>query len=205
MGLYDKYLLPTVINFACSSPPVMYQRRLVVPEASGEVLEIGVGSGLNAPLYNPAKVTKLWALEPSVAMREKAADRFAALQIPYQWLDLPGEQLPLPDQSVDTVVLTFTLCTIPEPLTALAQIYRVLKADGTLLFCEHGLAPDADIARWQRRVNPFWRPLAGGCNLHRPIDQLLTESGFTLAELQTGYLPKTPKIAGFNYWGRAHK
>ncbi len=203
MGLYEKYLLPSVINAACGSKPVMYQRRLVVPEASGEVLEIGVGSGLNAPFYDPQKVTKLWALEPSLGMREKAAERFAALQIPYQWLDLPGEQLPLPDQSIDTVVLTFTLCTIPDPLAALAQMKRVLKADGRLLFCEHGLAPDAAVARWQQRLNPIWRPLAGGCNLNRPIDQLLISAGFATESLTQRYLPSTPRVAGYVYWGTA--
>lgn len=205
MGLYEKYLLPSVINLACSSSPVMYQRRLVIPKASGNVLEIGVGSGLNLPLYDPAKVTHLWALEPSAAMRAKAAKPFNALAIPCEWLDLPGEKIPLPDCSVDTVVLTFTLCTIPDPLAALAQMHRVLKPDGTLLFCEHGLAPDAKVARWQQRINPFWRPIAGGCNLQRPIDQLLRQAGFTIEQLETGYLPSTPKIAGFNYWGRAHK
>ncbi len=205
MGLYERYLLPSVINLACGSSPVMYQRRLVIPEASGRVLEIGVGSGLNLPFYDPAKVTHLWALEPSPAMRTKAAKPFAALDIPAEWLDLPGEKIPLADDSVDTVVLTFTLCTIPDPLAALAQMHRVLKPDGTLLFCEHGLAPDANVARWQQRINPIWRPIAGGCNLQRPIDQLLRQAGFTIAQLTTGYLPSTPKIAGFNYWGRAHK
>lgn len=203
MGLYEKYLLPRVINLACGSRPVMYQRRLVVPEASGEVLEIGVGSGLNAPFYDAEKVTQLWALEPSAAMRQQASERFAALTVPYQWLDLPGEQIPLADHSIDTVVLTFTLCTIPDPLMALAQMKRVLKPNGRLLFCEHGLAPDAGVARWQQRLNPLWRPLAGGCNLNRPIDQLLTNAGFVTESLTQRYLPSTPRVAGYVYWGTA--
>ena len=117
--------------------------------------------------------------------------------------ELPGEEVPLDDDSIDTVVLTYTLCTIPDFRTALAQMRRVLKPGGSLLFCEHGEAPDESVRRWQARINPFWKRIAGGCNLNRPIPTCLEDAGFSIAKLETMYLPATPKIAAFNYWGSA--
>lgn len=203
MSLYEKYLLPHVINCACGSKPILRQRQKIVPQARGRVLEIGMGSGLNIPYYNPDKVDMVWGLEPSDAMREKARDRVAAAPFPIEWLGLPGEEIPLEDQSVDTILLTFTLCTIPDWRTALKQMRRVLKPDGQLLFCEHGEAPDAAVLKWQNRLNGPWQRIAGGCNLNRPIPRMLTEAGFEIEQMESMYLPSTPKFAGFNYWGRA--
>ena len=203
MGLYQRYLLPRLVQCACGSPVVDRQRRKVVPRAQGEVLEIGFGSGLNLPHYRRERVTRLWALEPAEGMRALAAPLVAASGLPLHWLDLPGEAVPLPDASVDCVVMTYTLCTIPDAGAALAQIRRVLRPDGRLLFCEHGAAPDAEVRRWQDRLDGPWGRLAGGCHLNREMAPLIASAGFRFGDLQQAYLPKTPRFAGFNSWGCA--
>ena len=203
MAFYDDIILPRFINCACGTKPIMKQREKVVPLARGTVLEIGIGTGLNLPLYNAANVERVIGLDPSEKSWELAAERAAAADVAVEFIGLPGEQIPLDDNSVDTIVVTFSLCTIPDPITALLGMARVLKPNGELLFCEHGAAPDAGVAKWQDRINPVWRRMAGGCNLNRDIPQLLRRGGFALNDLQTAYLPGTPKIAGFNYWGRA--
>jgi len=204
MGLYDRYILPRMIDMGCGAPPILKQREKVVPLASGRVLEVGMGSGLNLGFYDPARVERVFGLEPSEGMRKRAAERVANAKVDVEWIDLPGEKIPLDDASVDTVLLTFTLCTIPDYEAALAQMKRVLKPGGRLIFCEHGEAPDEDVARWQRRINPFWKLIAGGCNLNRPIPRYLEDAGFSISWLETMYLPNTPRIASFNYWGEAH-
>ena len=204
MGFYDRYVLPHMINLACGTKPVRRQRQKVVPQAEGRILEIGMGSGLNIPIYDPAKVELVWGLEPSDGMREKARPLVEAAPFPLEWLDLPGEEIPLDDDSADTVVLTYTLCTIPDWSAALRQMRRVLKPGGRLLFSEHGRAPDAGIRKWQDRVNPLWKKMAGGCHLNRDIPRLLQEGGFEVREIDSMYIPSTPKIAGFTYWGYAN-
>jgi ubiquinone/menaquinone biosynthesis C-methylase UbiE len=206
MGLksfYDRHIMPSVVHLACSTKPVRYQRRKVVPHATGRVLEIGFGSGLNLPFYDAAKVSELIALEPDARMRAKAAQRVAEAGMPINFLDLSGEEIPLDDGSIDTVLVTYTLCTIPDAVKALGEMRRVLKPGGRMLFCEHGRAPDAGVARWQERITPTWRALAGGCHLGRDIPRLIEEGGFTIRQLDEMYLPSTPRIAGYNYWGAA--
>ncbi len=203
MSFYENRILPHVINCACGNAVIMEQRRKVVPMARGRVLEVGMGSGLNIPLYDPRQVEMVWGLEPSEGMRRKARKNLAKAPFPVEWLALPGEAIPLEDDSVDTVLLTFTLCTIPDWRRALEQMRRVLKPDGQLLFCEHGRAPDPGVQRWQDRINPLWKKLCGGCNVNRPIDQYLRDTGFRIESLQTHYMPRTPRIAGFNYQGVA--
>jgi len=203
MGFYERWVLPFMIDKACGAGPVLKQRAKVVPQARGRVLEVGMGSGINLSFYNPDHVELVFGLEPSVGMRQKAKRNLSESPVPVEWLDLPGEEVPLDDRSVDTVVLTYTLCTIPDFRTALGQMKRVLKPDGCLLFCEHGEAPDPGIQKWQARVNPLWKKIAGGCNLNRPIPKLLTDAGFGIDKVDSMYLPKTPKIAAFNYWGQA--
>jgi len=203
MGPYQRYLLPRLIQCACGSRVIDRQRHKVVPQAQGEVLEIGFGSGLNLPHYRREQVSRLWALEPSAEMRALAAPRVAAAGLDLRWLDLPGEAVPLPDHSVDCVVMTYTLCTIVDAMAALAQIKRVLRPGGRLLFCEHGAAPDAEVRRWQDRLDRLWGRLAGGCHLNREIKPLIAAGGFRFDELQSRYLPKTPRFAGFNTWGCA--
>ncbi len=203
MGLYQRYLLPQLVQCACGSPVIDRQRRQVVPLAQGEVLEIGFGSGLNLPHYRREHVTRLWALEPSAGMRALAAAHVAGSGLDVQWLDLPGEAVPLPDGSVDCVVMTYTLCTIPDAAAALAQVRRVLRPVGRLLFCEHGAAPDADVRRWQDRLDGLWGRFAGGCHLNREMEPLIASAGFRFDDLQSRYLPKTPRFAGYNTWGCA--
>ena len=202
-SLYDTYILPHFLNCACGTKPIVQQRQKVVPHAEGRILEIGMGSGLNLPFYTPDKVDKVWGLEPSEAMRKKAQSNLDAAPFDVEWLGLPSEEIPLDDNSADTIVLTYTLCTIPDWHKALLQMRRVLKPGGKLLFSEHGQAPDANIKLWQDRINPYWKCIAGGCNLHRPIPGMLQEGGFKIDQMESMYLPSTPKIAGFNYWGSA--
>lgn len=203
MGFYEKHVLPRFINCACGTKPIMRQREKVVPRASGTVLEIGIGTGLNLPLYDPSRVERLIGLDPSEKSWELAGRRAAHLDFDVEFIGLPGEEIPLEDDSVDTVLVTFSLCTIPDPVAALRGMARVLKPDGRLVFCEHGRAPDEKVRRWQDRINPAWRRIAGGCNLNRDIPQLLEAGGFRVAELEQCYLPGTPRFAGYNYWGSA--
>ena len=203
MGFYDKHVLPHFINCACGSKPITKQREKVVPQASGVVLEIGIGTGLNLPYYQAEKLEKLIGLDPSEESWELAGQRAQALDVPIEFIGLPGEEIPLDDDSIDTVLVTYSLCTIPDPVAALKGMSRVLKPGGSLLFCEHGLAPDPGVVKWQDRINPLWRKIAGGCNLHRDIPSLLEQGGFAVTDMESMYLPSTPRFAGFNYWGRA--
>jgi len=202
MGFYSRYILPRAVHFTCSSKPSMRQREKVVPLASGEVLEIGVGSGLNFSFYDPSRVTKLWGLEPSVEMRHMAGDAVRSLPFEFEFIDLPGEEIPLEANSVDTVLVTYTLCTIPETQPALRGMARVLRPGGKLIFCEHGAAPDAGVRRWQDRVNPIWKRMAGGCELNRGMPELIRSGGFEIDVLDEMYLPGW-RLATYNYWGTA--
>jgi len=203
LGFYDRHVLPHMISLSCGTRPICKQREKVVPLAEGRVLEVGMGSGLNLPYYDLDNVSHVWGLEPSEGMRLRAQKNLAHSRVDVEWLNLPGEEIPLDDDSADSVLLTFTLCTIPDYSAALAQMHRVLKPGGKLIFCEHGAAPDESVRRWQDRINPLWKKLAGGCNLNRPIPSCLERAGFAVQKLETMYLPGTPKIAGFNYWGFA--
>jgi len=204
MSFYDNHILPHVIDLACGSKPVLKQREKIVPQAEGRILEIGMGSGINIPFYDPAKVEKVWGLEPSEGMREKARPRVEAAPFELEWLGLPGEEIPLDNDSADTIVLTYTLCTIPDWRAAVEQMRRVLKPGGKLLFSEHGKAPDEAVRKWQDRINPVWKKIGGGCHLNRDIPKLLTEGGFDIKQLDSMYVPSTPKVAGFTYWGYAN-
>lgn len=203
MGFYDNYILPHIIDKACSMGQIMKLRSQLVPDASGVVLEVGMGSAINLAFYDPQKVSLVYGLEPSEGMRRKAQANLRSSAVKVEWLDLPGEQIPLPDESVDTVLLTFTLCTIPDWETALLQMKRVLKPRGRLLFLEHGETPEAGVCKWQHRMTPLWKTFAGGCHLNRPIARLLEQTGFTIESLENLYVPKTPRIAGYIYKGSA--
>ncbi|WP_166268868.1 class I SAM-dependent methyltransferase [Marinobacter caseinilyticus] len=205
MGFYDDRILPHLIDKVCSVGQVMKLRSQVVPRATGIVLEVGMGSGVNLAFYDPNNVSLVYGLEPSEGMRRKARTNLAKSPVKVEWVDLPGEEIPLADASVDTILLTFTLCTIPDWHKALGQMMRVLRPDGQLLFCEHGRSPDTDIEKWQNRITPTWKKIAGGCHLNRPIAEYLLEAGFELKELNNLYVPKTPKVAGYIYHGVAVK
>ena len=200
MNFYDERILPHVINCTCGMKAIERQRGKVVPLAKGEVLEIGMGSGLNLKYYNPDKVSKVWGLEPSLGMQRKAEKNLNESPVPVEWLVAGCEAVPLPDDSIDTVMLTYVLCTIPDWETALKEIRRVLKPTGTLFFCEHGEAPEPNVRKWQNRINPMWKKIAGGCNLNRPIPKMLTDGGFSIDDLQQHHIPG-PKIATYQYYG----
>ena len=205
MSLYEKYILPRFINCACGTKPITYQRRKVVPMASGQILEIGIGTGLNLQHYDPEKVEKVIGLDPSVDSWELARKNNPDIEFPLEFIGLPGEEIPLDENSIDTVLVTFSLCTIPDPVKALEGMRRVLKPGGQLIFAEHGKAPDANVRKWQDRINPFWQVIAGGCQLNRDIPDLLNQGGFSITRMDTMYLPSTPRFAGFNYWGIAQQ
>lgn len=180
----------------------MKQREKVVPFASGEVLEIGVGSGLNFPYYDRAAVTKVWALEPSEGMRKLARRRLTGTELPVEFIDLPGEEIPLEAASVDTVLVTYTLCTIPQIDAALAGMRRVLRPGGRLLYAEHGAAPDRNVRKWQDRLNPAWNRIAGGCNMNRDIAGIIDSAGFRIESDERMYIPGL-RILSYSYWGSA--
>ena len=202
-SLYDRFILPRLLKCACSAPPMMKQRAKVVPRAAGRVLELGIGMGLNLAYYDPAKVTSVEGVDPAPELREiaLAAPRAPGLEV--RVFDGEAEALPFEDHSFDCVVCTFTLCSVHTPARALAEARRTLKPGGRLLFLEHGLAPDPDVAKWQRRIEPVWKRIAGGCHLTRPVAGAIDQAGFKIDWLETMYLPGTPRIAGWNEWGEA--
>jgi ubiquinone/menaquinone biosynthesis C-methylase UbiE len=205
MGFYDRHILPPLLSAAMSAKPIRYQRRKVVPLCEGRVLEVGFGAGHNLPFYDANKVSHIWALEPSAAMRARAAERASHNTIPLEYLDLPGEQIPLDDNSADTILITYTICTIPDVQAAMTGMRRVLKPNGRMIFCEHGEAPDANVRKWQQRLTPAWKAICGGCHLGLPIPRMIADGGFRAENIETMYLPGTPHFAGFNYWGSATK
>jgi SAM-dependent methyltransferase len=199
---YDRHLLPYVIDIACGMKPVRQQRAKVVPLAQGEILEVGIGTGLNLPYYDKSKIAKIVGLDPALEMHPLAQKRVRKAGLAVDLVGLSAERIPFDDGRFDSVLLTYTLCSVPDPLAALKEMRRVLKAGGRLIFCEHGLAPDASVRKWQDRLTPLWSRLGGGCNLNRDIPALLGEAGFRSDDLQTAYLPG-PRPLTYNYWGTA--
>lgn len=202
MNLYEKYILPKVVHLACNSRPTTRQREKIIPRAYGRVLEVGVGSGLNFRHYDAGRVNKLWGVDPSPEMIHMAESRTDAVPFEVELMTVPGEQIPLPDRWVDSIVITYTLCTIPNTGQALQEMARVLKPGGVLVFCEHGVAPDPSVQRWQQILNPLWKRVGGGCHLDRDIPGLLEQGGFTINRLQERYIPGW-RPASYNYWGTA--
>ena len=201
MGLYQKFILPHLINAAMNNKDVTARRRELIPRASGAVLEIGIGSGLNLPFYSSA-VTRLAGVDSSPELLSMARRRLSALHFPADLSCRAAEELPFDDRSFDTAVLTWTLCTIVDPMRALSEIRRVLRPDGRLLFVEHGLSVDREVQEWQHRLTPIWKRIGGGCHLNRKIDDLVRPAGFRIVELQTTYLPG-PRPLTFTYQGIA--
>lgn len=201
---YERNILPPLLNCCCGSKPIAYQRNKIIPHANGDILEVGAGSGLNFPFYNKNKVSKIIALDPSEDLNSMAKVKAVSNNLDVQFKTGIAENLDLEDSSIDTVVITYTLCTIPKPEMALLEIKRVLKSNGKILFSEHGIAPDERVAAWQNKINPIWGKVFGGCNLNRDIPSLLKNAGFNVTCEQM-YLPKTPKFVGFNSWGKAKK
>ena len=188
MGLYDSHILPHLLDYLCGMDPLLEERSQVVPLASGRVLEIGIGTGLNLSFYDADKVSTIVGVDPAAQMQGLARQRAAAIDIPVEMIALELGQIQAADASFDSIVCTFTLCTIPDPLAALQEMRRVLKPGGQFLFGEHGRAPDLKVRVWQDRLTPLWRPLAGGCHLNRDIPALLKAGGFRLREVHSRYL-----------------
>lgn len=202
---YDERVVPSLIRCACSSPAIMKLREAVVPLASGAVFEIGCGGGLNQSFYDPAKVTSFAGMDPSEKgldfAREAAAGRGWQAEIRQGF----GEEIPFAAGSFDCVVCTFTLCSVGDQAQTVRELHRVLKPGGRLLYAEHGRAPDAGVAKWQDRIEPLWKRIAGGCHLTRPIGAAIATGGFEVAALGARYAPKTPRFAGWVEWGEARK
>ena len=201
MGWYAKLVLPRLIDLVMKNEETAKQRAKLIPRAAGSVLEVAVGSGLNLPFYGRA-VTRLSAVDPSPELLRMARSRSGPIAFPVEFFERSAEDLPFASASVDTIVVTWGLCSMSRPMDALREMRRVLKAGGELLFVEHGRAPDAGVERWQNRINPVWGAVAGGCNLNRRIDDLIRGAGFEITELETEYLPG-PRMMTFTYRGAA--
>jgi ubiquinone/menaquinone biosynthesis C-methylase UbiE len=194
MGFYDDRIVPRIVNLACGSKDMVQHRQRACAGLNGEVVEIGFGSGLNIDLY-PEAVTRVAAVEPSDVGWWLAAKNLAKARVPIERSGLDGQSLPFEDDSFDSALSTWTLCTIPDGVAALKELRRVLKPGGTLHFVEHGLAPDEKVQRWQHRLNPLEQKIAGGCNFNRVIPQMVTDAGFTMTDLDQFYAKGAPKFA----------
>lgn len=201
MNLYERYLLPWLIDAVCALPAAARERAKIVPRARGEVLEIGIGTGHNLPYYAPRRVAGVTGIDPGV-LRRRIMRRARAAGIEVKLLSLSAESIPAEDASFDTLVSTFTLCSIPDVECALAEMRRVLKPTGRLLYLEHGTAPDPHVRRWQDRLTPWWKPLAGGCHLNRNIPRLIAGAGFNIVEQHSEYI-RGPRILSYVFRGEA--
>jgi ubiquinone/menaquinone biosynthesis C-methylase UbiE len=201
MGFYSDIILPRLCDLAMRNKQLVPYRERVIGAAEGRVLEIGVGSGINLPFYRPP-VREVLALEPAPRLVTMARSASHVTSMPVSFLEASAEAIPLDEHSVDTIVTTWTLCSIPQAATALADMRRVLRPGGKLLFVEHGLAPDEGVRRWQDRLTPAWRCISGGCHLNRPIRSMIEGTGFRIDRIETGYMPG-PKPMTFMYEGSA--
>ena len=202
MNAYDRFVLPRLIDLACGMGSVIEVRQSLVPQATGDVLEIGIGTGLNLRYYDSSKVRSIIGVDPSAQMQAVAARRASTIGVPVEMIAVDVHGIAADSASFDTVVMTFTLCSIVEPLPALREMRRVLRPGGRLLFAEHGMSPDHSTRCWQRRLTPVWKRLAGGCHLDRDIPGLIRAGGFAIQELSAAYLPG-PKPMTYVYTGVA--
>jgi ubiquinone/menaquinone biosynthesis C-methylase UbiE len=202
VGFYAKYVLPRIIDLAMRNKEAARLRAVWIPHARGEVLELGIGSGLNLPFYS-SDVQRVCGVDPSIELQRMAHKRAVAAPIRVEFLPQSAEeQLPLDNASIDTVVVTWTMCSIVSPSKALEQVKRVLKASGRLIFIEHGRAPDPRVVVWQDRLTPVWKRVGGGCHLNRKVDEIITDAGFQIIELKTCYLAG-PRPMTYTYQGLA--
>jgi len=202
-SFYEKKVLPYVLNLTCNSRPIDYQRNKVIPEASGRVLEIGIGPGSNLKHYDSEKVTSILGIDPSEELNQIAQKRAEENNLNVEFLIESASSLSVENNSIDTVVSTYALCSIPDPHKTLQEIKRVLKNDGIFIFSEHGLSPNKRVSFIQNLTDFFYPKIAGGCHTNRNIEQLISDNGFNLLEINNIYLPGTQKFLGYNYWGKA--
>jgi len=203
MSFYKNRVYPHIVTVLGNPKPIQKIRQQIIPLAQGTVLEVGVGPGVNFPYYDPTKVRKVYALEPNPGMVARAENERRQTKLDVEFLDLPGERIPLPEASVDTVVSTFTLCTIPGVADAIRGIGHVLRPGGRFLFFEHGLSPDIRVRRWQERTEPLFQWAFEGCHVTRDIPALIKEGGFRIEQMETGYLARFPKSGSYYFWGVA--
>ena len=198
---YERTLLPYLLDMSCSMKPIRKQRMKVIPQATGRVLEIGIGTGLNLPFYDRARIKSIVGVDPGLQMHKLALKRSVEAGLKVELIGVSAEKLPVADASFETVVSTYTLCTIPDPVAALKELRRVLVPGGKLLFSEHGRAPDESVHKWQTRLQPYWMKVSGGCRMDRDIPALLEEAGFK-PQVQSRYIPG-PRVLSYHYWGEA--
>jgi|TARA_Y100000385_G_scaffold285620_1_gene345873 ubiquinone/menaquinone biosynthesis C-methylase UbiE len=201
VSLYNKYILPNLINSGCNKKPQMKQREKIIPFAEGKVLEVGIGSGLNLPFYDSNKVTELVGIDPSLELWNKRQP-MKDLGFNYEFVEAIAEDMPFEKYTFDTIVITYTLCSIPDFQSALESLRKVLKPSGKFLFCEHGKAPDKRVLFTQNLINPIWKVIGGGCNINRDIPSIISENGFKISDLKTMYVPGWKPVS-FNFWGEA--
>ena len=202
-GFYTRNIAPYLVHGACALGVITEQRQQIVPLSTGDVLEVGIGSGLNIPHYDLTKVKSVTGVDPDPKLYQIGQSRMEAADFNLEVLQQGAEDLPMEDATFDTALVTYTFCSIPEVERALTEIRRVLKPSGKLLFCEHGRSTNPGTALWQDRFNPIWKRLAGGCNINRNMAELISGAGFNIDELKNYSLPGTPGIIGFHYRGSA--
>lgn len=204
-GWYDATIMPRLITCACSQGQVMKRRAAVVPLARGDVFELGCGGGINHAFYDAGAITSYAGIDPHEGLLEGAREAAQEKGWAADLRQARGEAIPFAEASFDCVVCTFTLCSVSDPAQVMREMRRILRPGGTALFLEHGRAPDPGVRRWQERIEPLWKRLAGGCHLTRPVASALAEAGFAVEPLGKGYTPKAPRFAGWMEWGVARK
>jgi ubiquinone/menaquinone biosynthesis C-methylase UbiE len=204
-GWYEANIMPRLITCACSQGQVMKRRSAVVPKAAGDVFELGCGGGINHEFYDAGAVTSYAGIDPHEGLLDATRAAAAAKGWAVDLRQGRGEAIPFADDSFDCAVCTFTLCSVDDPEQVMREMRRILRPGGRLLFLEHGRAPDPSVRRWQERIEPVWKHLAGGCHLTRPITSALAGAGFAVEPLGEGYTPKAPRFAGWMEWGIARK
>lgn len=204
-NLYDRFVLPRVISCACGQKSIGKRRQELLPLAQGHVFELGCGGGINQAYYPDSGIVSFAGIDPHEGLLDRAIAQARARGWDADIRRGYGEAIPFADSAFDTAVCTYTLCSVEDPARVLSELRRILRPGGSLLFLEHGRSPDASVAKWQERIEPFWKPLAGGCHLTRPIGSSLRAAGFDVAPIGQAYLPGTPRIMGWMEWGVAHK
>ena len=204
MSMYEKYFLPKLLDCCCGMEGFQKKRAQIIPRVTGRVLEIGIGSGLNFDFYNFDKISEVIGVDPAVRSVAIARSRASNLHSKISFIESTAESIDLDSSTFDSVVIGYSLCTIPNPMQALAEVHRLLKPGGSLFFMEHGLAPEPNVQKWQNRITPIWKKFAGGCNLNRDIEELILAGGFKFKDLKKKYI-RGPKIASFLYYGEAPK